>query len=151
MDPNTAASNPPHTDGNSVPIIQTPPIPTPPLPMVSTPTKSDLTIEEQVAKELGSVMNAPAEDKLDDKAKKLTEARHALEEKISALENDVKTKLATLKELKVIIEEEIQKIKELKETEGKIDVELHKIDELEKKRDEIEREIKIIEETTTAL
>ncbi|MCU0660121.1 MAG: hypothetical protein MUD00_00700 [Candidatus Pacebacteria bacterium] len=108
-------------------------------------------IEEEVAKELGTGDTVAPADSLQDKAKKLATARLALEEKIIALERDVKAKLAALKELKAALEEEIGKIKELKETEGKIDIQLQKIDDLEKKREEIENEIKNIEATTAGV
>lgn len=136
-------------------------IPTPPTPIqptsipTQTTTANDLAaIEREVAKELGTTTPAPvtaAVETIGDKAKKLSAARAALEAKIMTLENDVKSKLATLKELKATLEDEISKIKELKATEDKIDAGLHKIEDLERKQAEIEHEITTIEETTRSL
>lgn len=153
MEPNTQPG--PAQNPTTTPIPTTPasnqPTPTP----IQTTAANDLAaIEQEVAKELGNTIPTPvvvAAETLSDKAKKLGAARAALEAKIMTLENDVKSKLATLKELKATLEDEISKIKELKATEDKIDAGLHKIEDLERKQAEIEHEITTIEETTRSL
>jgi chromosome segregation ATPase len=148
MDPITPA---PTGGAQTSPTQTAPPIQASAAAPVDTQKAGTATLEEEVARELGTSAPVPQIDKLEDKARKLNDAEKALEAKIATLEEDVKAKLISLKSLKSAIEEEIVKIKELKDTGNKISLELEKIKELEKRRAEIETEIQTIEQTTQGL
>ncbi len=82
------------------------------------------------------------------KAAELEQTRKTIDQKVTSLETDIRQKLASLKELRATIEEEMKKIKELKEAEQKIDNGLDKIKKLQKEHEEVENEIQAIEQTT---
>ncbi len=114
-------------------------------------TETTKALEEAFAKEGGSstVISAHTNDgSINSQIAELTAMENKIKEKAEGLQNNVRTKLESLKSLKTEIEQTLNTIKGLEVKEGNIHAEIEKIKDLEEKRNNLNIEIKNLEEDT---